>query len=196
LSIQGLLGSCPLFKATFYETLRLYSSSFVSRKVTSTLTLGESEEEDSKLANRDRHSYQLRAGEYVGVPQSLLNSNPADFSDPEAFKPTRFLPDSEEKESDDSAARLPKDENRGTSVAKQTSPLNFAGILPFEGPKDAERKSPDLTEQAVMAFTASVLVMWKVSPADFGPWEVPKRKEGSLVFEPAKDIRVNMKLRF
>lgn len=190
LNLEGLLTSCPLFRATVWETIRLHTASFTYRKLRSDVTLVESEK-DAELAKHvgGAHPYCLRAGEYVCVPQSVLNTHPAYFSDPEEFDPRRFQrgsPDEEKPSSDPSA---PRQEGNTTTSSAALPKLELDGMPPFTGADD------QLSEQLVMMFTAAVLATWDIQPVGSKSWKVPKRKLGSLVFGPARDVRVRMKYR-
>lgn len=189
LNLDGLLKSCPLFKSTFHETLRLHTSSFTYRKLKEKITLTESEE-DAALAKRDHRPYQFHAGEYIAVPQYLLNSDPLHFEDPAEFDARRYF-DAPAEEKDATPA---SDKDNVPLSTKQPNMPELEGILPF-APKDLECEGEEFAARAVMAFTAAVLAMWDIEPVDSGPWEIPKEKMGGLVLGPTSEIRAKMKLR-
>ncbi|KAL1955632.1 hypothetical protein VTO42DRAFT_8365 [Malbranchea cinnamomea] len=192
LNLDRLLTSCSLLKSTIYETLRLYTSSFTYRKLTEKLTLTESEE-DANLAKRDRHPYQFHVGEYVAVPQFLLNSDANRFQKPEEFDHRRYLQERSEGKASDGTDFSSKDEKK-PQFSSQFDLPELEGILPFAG-RDPECNVEEFATRVAMAFTAAILAMWDIEPADSGPWEIPKKRLGSLVFKPKTEIRVKMKLR-
>lgn len=49
-------------------------------------------------------------------------------------------------------------------------------------------------EREVLAFSAAILVMWDIDPAE-GTWAHPGSKPGSGTVSPIRDVRVRMKRR-
>ena len=189
LDLDGLLRSCPVFKSTFLETLRLHTSSITYRKLTEKITLAESEE-DASLAGRDSHSYHFHTGEYIAAPQYLLNTDPLHFEDPKEFKPCRYVEEpSEEKDPSSISAT-----ERETLSKKQLNLPELEGILPF-AVRDPDGEGEEFATRAAIAFTAAMLAMWDIRPADSGPWELPEQKMGSLVLGPTTDARARLRLR-
>ncbi|PGH06355.1 hypothetical protein AJ80_08189 [Polytolypa hystricis UAMH7299] len=204
LNVDRLIDSCPLLKATYYETLRLHSSAFSYRKVTKDLTVKESAA-DAEIMSREPRSYYFRAGEFVAVPHTLHNTNSHYFVDPNEFKPEGFLtiggtiPEKPSTESEEADGLLEKQHGNhalGPKIAAQMEQM-----WPFfdDGSRGDETTSegaePGLTERTVLMFTAAILSLWDIKPAGGKEWKIPKQSPGFAVYSPRSDLRVRMNLR-
>lgn len=183
LDIDGLMKSCPMLKAAYYETLRLDSSAFSYKEVVSNFTATESQE-DAALRNETSQSYNFRTGEYVCIPHGMLHHDELYFPDPNKFDPRRFLVK-------DNTQAGPE-EKKSNSTRGLTA--NMGTIRPFGGGSTA-CKGRLFAEREILAFTAGLLSLWDIQPADGKSWKIPGRIPASAVALPDKETRVKLKLK-
>jgi cytochrome P450 len=191
LDLSRILNSCPLFKATYHETLRLQSSSFTYRKLVTDLVIPESDD-GTTCTNQMSDSYLFCAGDFIAVPHALQNLDPRYFPDPHRFDPTRFLPEDIEgtpASLSGAASDTPKGYTQNQHMVGE-----METIWPFGG-DNVICIGRKFVEGQVLAFTAALLAMWDIEPAEGRAWKIPKTKSGSTVREPLSDIRVKMKLK-
>lgn len=191
LDIDGLLNSCPMFKAACYETLRLDSAAFSYKEVMTDFTLTESQE-DAALRHEKPQSYNFRTGEYVCIPNGVHHQDQVYFPDPNKFDPRRFLVKDDEKLAQD----VPENDPEGKKSNRTTRGLtaDMGAIRPFGGGSTV-CKGRLFAEREILAFVAGLLVMWDIQPADGKPWKVPGRVPASAVALPDKEVRVKLKLK-
>ena len=97
LDVDGIIKSCKLLRACYWESVRLDTSIVLLRKVQKDFTVREAR----MRANNDERSksYTLKAGEYIAIPLALLFSNAAYLESPDLFRPDRFLTPGEDLDS-------------------------------------------------------------------------------------------------
>lgn len=166
LDLEKLLVSCPMFKACYYETLRMHSAGISLRKLESDLTLTESKEDAT-----DPRTYKLSKGKKVIMPHGVYHSDPQRFSNPDQYDPLRFIM------------------TDATTGAKQAS---ADPIAPFADGLYGS-KNNNFTERAILGFTASIVSMWDIQSANDQELAVPPHKTTWGAFHPAKDIKVKLK---
>ncbi|OJD20032.1 hypothetical protein AJ78_00048 [Emergomyces pasteurianus Ep9510] len=192
LDVDSLVNSCPLFKATYYETLRLHSCPITYRKITKNFKLTESAG-DAKIANRKQQTYQFEAGEFIAIPHTLHNTDSHYFEDPEAFNPERFLAEKSVESSNSSGKDAPS-EKREPSAAQPEHRLKIPETWTAEGGGGySVSQDGKFAERVTLGFVAGLLAMWDIQPAKSMGWKVPKQRTGGLVYEPRKDIKVRIK---
>lgn len=169
--MNGLLDKCPMFKASYYETLRLHSTELSFWRLQSDIMLTESAS-DASAAKDISCTYSFKKGDYIGVSQGLINSDPIIFEDPSEFDPDRFL-----------GKNIIGTERRANS-------LNV-GNLETSYHRD-QNTGHDLEMGVIMAFTASLLALWDIQPVK-ETWNIPKSKVAWLVNEPRSDIKVQIR---
>jgi cytochrome P450 len=167
ISHEGFSKKCPLFRATYFEAMRLSARPSSTRKVATDVTIS------GDPHTTDSPSYVLRKGEYVTASHDLHMRDPKYFEDPESFNPERFLVRAED----------------GTVSADMRT------IRPYgEGP--AMCKGRTFAERECLALVAGILVCWDIEPADKSAgWVIPKQKKTSAVCRPVHDTRVRIKPR-
>jgi len=67
LDVDGLIQKCPLLKATFFETMRLYTTGTSYKKVCQDLTLTESLEDAETLGKPKPQTYHIKAGTFLAM---------------------------------------------------------------------------------------------------------------------------------
>jgi len=65
LDVDGLIQKCPLLKATFFETMRLYTAGTSYKNVCQDLTLAESPEDAETLGKPKPQTYHVKAGTFL-----------------------------------------------------------------------------------------------------------------------------------
>ncbi|KAB8214357.1 cytochrome P450 [Aspergillus novoparasiticus] len=170
LNLEGLLNSCPLLKASFYETLRLDSADMSFRKLTSDLTITESKEDVTNSDRTKPRSYKVYKGESLILHHGVLQNDSRYFSNPSQFDPLRFIitdPETGEKKAD------------------------MHTIHPFGGGMSG-CKGRTFAERQLLAFTAAMIVMWDIEPMDGSHFTVPRHRQSSGAYLPKNDIRVRI----
>jgi cytochrome P450 len=97
MNMEGLQRSCPLFKASFFETMRLDVQGTTYRTVTADFTITESPEDAAMVGMSKPRTYKVPKGQYVCVPYSVHQRDGRYFKDPAAFNPKRFYVIDKEK---------------------------------------------------------------------------------------------------
>ncbi|CAG7934559.1 unnamed protein product [Penicillium olsonii] len=170
--IEQVLTSCPLFKACYYETVRLHSAGISFKKPTSDITLTESAEEAAYGLTEPR-KYKIHRSERLIVPHGAYYHDSRYFSNPDQFDPLRFL------------VTVPE---TGTQRADPNVLAPFA-----EGLYGSTNNG--FTERSTLTFIAGVVAMWEIQPTSGKPLAVPGHKTSWGAFRPTKDLRVRMKTR-
>jgi hypothetical protein len=172
LDIEKVLESCPLFRACYYETLRLHSAGITSKKLTSDITLSESAEEAAYGLTEPR-TYTIRKGEKVILPHGAYHHDPRYFSNPAQYDPLRFLV---------------------TDPVTGKQELDSNILAPFAGGLYGSTNS-GFIERNILIFTAGIVAMWDIEPKSGTCLTVPGHKTSWGAFRPTKDLRVKMKTR-
>lgn len=172
LDIEKVLTSCPLFRACYYETVRLHSAGISFKKLASDVTLSESAEEAAYGLTEPR-TYKIAKGEDVIVPHGAHYHDARYFSNPEQYDPLRFLV---------------SDPATGKQVADSSILAPFADGL-------YGSTNNGFTERAILTFTAGIVALWDIEPTSGKFLSVPGHKTSWGAFRPTKELRVKMKLR-
>ncbi|RDH15260.1 cytochrome P450 [Aspergillus niger ATCC 13496] len=167
---EALVKSCPLLKASFYETLRLHSAPLSFRGVTADLTITESAEDAAIAGVAQPRSYELKRGDTVAIPHAVLHTDPKYFANPRDFDPMRFIS---------------TDSETGQRKA------NVHTIKPFGGGVSG-CKGRAFAERKLLAFAAAIITMWDVKPAQEGGFTVPEHRPSGAAYLPRKDVRVRI----
>lgn len=168
--MDGLLNSCPLLKATYYETMRIDTAPFSYRELTADLTLTESEEDATLNGSSEPRTYNFRKGEYIAIPHGAHNKDPRYFPDPDRFDPRRFILTDPE-------------------TGKET--VDLRTLRPYGG-GTTMCKGRGFAEREILVLTAAIISLWDIEPADKAGWKIPGQKPSSTAFLPKKDIRVRL----
>ncbi|RFU35883.1 hypothetical protein B7463_g423, partial [Scytalidium lignicola] len=164
---EGLAKNCPLFRATYLESLRLSSQPWSVRKVAKDVSI------PLEKQGGEATSYVLKSGGYITLPHDLHMRDPKYFKDPEKFVPERFLYTKEDG----------------------TISTDIGTIRPYGG-GPSMCKGRQIAERECMAFVAAVVMYWDMEPADSKKtWVIPAQKKTSAVSLPVQDSRVRVKRR-
>ncbi|CAI7620532.1 unnamed protein product [Penicillium glandicola] len=171
LDIEKVLTSCPLFKACYYETVRLHSAGISFRKLASDMTLSESAEE-AAYGLAEPHTYNIAKGENIILPHGAYYHDTRYFSNPEQYDPLRFLVTD--------------------PAGKQRADPSI--LAPFADGLYGSTNN-GFTERAILTFTAGIVALWEIEPTRGKFLSVPGHKTSWGAFRPTKELRVKMKLR-
>lgn len=209
LSAESLVKSCPLFKSTYFETLRIVDHATSIRRVGNDITISpipKSPASSSTSAPTSRPgstpastpspsqtsaptSFALPKSSYIIMPNSLHANDPSYFPSPETFIPERFMIPIE-----------PTTEGvlKDTSSQTPTKPLFKADQLttrPYGG-GPTSCKGRLVAERECLALVAGVLMMWEIEPADPKKgWKLPGMKRKTAIAEPRVETRVKVRRR-
>ena len=167
LSHEGLSKSCPLFKSTYFETLRLTDQPWsVRQTATDVVLFGEKSAADAT-------SFLVPKGEYITIPHDLHMKDPKYFLNPESFDPDRFLVHNED----------------------DTITTNMGTIRPYGG-GPSMCKGRVFAERECLALVAGVLAFWDIEPADKkAGWVIPMQKKCSAISLPMTETKVIIRTR-
>ena len=171
LDVDGLVKSCPFFKAAFFESMRLYTAGTSYKKVLQNVTLSESAEDAALFGKPKPQTYHITAGNYLVIPHATMQMDPRLWEDPSKFKPERFL------------------------VTDEKDPLKAhadMGHLNAFGGGSTICKGRYFAEREILVFVAGILTVWDFSPVGTG-WTMPGRfYNGTGSANPRGDVRVRM----
>ncbi len=169
LDADRLVGSCPLFKACYYETLRLHSAPILIRSVKKDCTLVE---HANTFPCHHSAKHVLKAGSSVAIPLNAHLKDPRYIDSPCLFQPSRFLADS------------------GSGDGAQ---IALAGTLTPFGGGEFVCPGRGFAERNVMAFVASILVLWDMEPINPRGWVVPGHIAAAGGTSPSTDVNVRIR---
>lgn len=165
---DGLLLSCPLLKACYYECLRLDSSPVSIHPIVRDTVITKPRKD---LFGSERPtSYQLNAGEVVAIPLRLHNYDPREFR----FKAKRFL------------HRIEGRDTRIFDGPQRPLPCADGGSM-FPG--------RELLDTIVLAFVAGILALWDFESLVPGRWVVPGHQTMPNFLSPVDDVRIRVRRR-
>lgn len=172
--VDGLTKSCPLIKATFYETMRCNMSGIGIRCVEQDLTLTESPIDAALFGKKSPQTYQIPAGSMLAISNGTMQQDPRIFPTPEVFDPNRFIFPSED------------DPQREQAVMKDLSTFG-GGTYKCKGRAFAEKE--------MVLFVAGILVLWDLEMPDGGEIQIPEMGLAGASRSPKKDVRVRLRRR-
>lgn len=170
---QGLLNSCPLLKASFYECLRLDTAGFSFRQLSSDLTLFESSEDAATDGLENPRVYKVTKGKSVAVAHGAVQNDPRYFSNPSQYDPLRFIT---------------TDPDTNSKRAKLHTIRPFGGgVFGCKGRIIAEKEN--------LAYVAAIVALWDIESIKGAQLEVPEHKSSPGSYLPKNDVRVRMRIR-
>jgi hypothetical protein len=173
LDLDGLLSSCPLLRATFFETARMDSNPASYRTISTDLTLTESAEDAAIFGAAQPRSYHFRKGDLLTIPHGAHQIDPRYFPNPDKFDPYRFI--------------VTDPETGKVSVETHTLRPFGGGATMCKGRIFAERET--------FVFIAAVLSLWDIEPVSEKGWTSPGHKLATAACLPARDVRVRLRHR-
>lgn len=173
IDLDGLLNSCPLLKATYFETLRLDTAPFSYREAKTGLTLTESDEDAATDGVSEPRTYSFYKGDYLAIPHGAQARDPRCFPEPDKFDPYRFI-------------------CNDPSTGKQTAGLR--NLRPFGGGSTI-CKGRVFAERQILAFTASIISMWDIELVDDKVFNVPRPELTSGAYVPKSGVKARLQHR-
>lgn len=193
--------SFPYLRSCISEARRLHSCSVSTYKIKHSFTL---KEEDVTRPGREEH-WELEAGSYIdiGLSQTMINSSPVSHSDPQTYKPERFL-----NAPIPSSIIAPNDTSESYKTAL-LMPL-VAGIMQLWEIAPAPKKSffdqmQEAGNQASMG--AAALAGEEIAASGEAEraredakrknatWALPRAIDGASIKVPRSDVRVRIRRR-
>lgn len=174
LEVDFLLKRCPLFKATFYESMRVFTAGTSYKKVLQDVTLTESDEDAHAFGKPRGQTYHIKAGNFLVIPHATMQMDPRLWDNPTKFSPERFL--------------VPDERNPKTMRADMRHLNAFGG-------GHTVCKGRFFAEREVMIFVAGFLSIWDFAPVG-KEWEEPGRYyNGTGTANPKRNVRVRISKR-
>lgn len=170
LDIEQVLTFCPLFKACYYETVRLHSAGISFKKLPSDVALSESAEEAAYALTKPR-TYKIAKGEEIILPHGAYHHDSRHFSNPEQYDPLRFLV---------------------TDPATKTHRADSSILAPFADGLYGSTKN-GFIERSILTFITGIVALWEIEPTSGNLLSVPGHKTSWGAFRPTKELRVKMK---
>ncbi|PHH89960.1 hypothetical protein CDD83_4850 [Cordyceps sp. RAO-2017] len=163
IDLEGLISRCPLLKAAYIETLRVYTGTWTMRRLN----------EDVVLGDRGKaEPYLLRKGTYAHVSQEMHQFDPEYFPNPREWHHERHL-----REQDD-------DEGRRTVVADMGTVRPYGG-----GPAMCKGRAFALRE--MLLYSAIIISFYDMQPPSGQSWEhAPKTYKTVATRHPKAPIKV------
>ena len=162
IDLEGLLCSCPVLKACFYECLRLYSAPMSVRKVKTSFSMGE-----HNSGGSDPQLVRLEAGTFLVAPLGIQHHDASCFDNPLLFNSRRFL-----------------------STGRDGKPKCDPGALKPWGVGESACPGRHFAEKQVLAFVAAILSLWDMEPIGWKGWAIPSHDVHLVVATPRTDLRV------
>jgi cytochrome P450 len=170
-----LAKSCPNLKATFFETMRLYTAGTSYKKVLQPLSLTESPEDAAALGKPRPQTYHIRKGDFLVIPHATMQMDPRLWKDPAKFDHTRFLV---------------RDEKAEGGLKADIGNLNAFGG------GHSVCKGRHFAEREVLIFVAGFVQVWEWEPMGSEGWRMPgKVYNGTGSANPVGSVRVKVRRR-
>lgn len=172
IDVDGLYNSCPLLKASYYETLRLDSAPLFFRKLASDISLAESAEDARNAGLARPRTYKIQKDGNITIPHGIFHKDTEYFSNPEEYDPLRFIQE---------------DPETGAKKAHMHTIKPVRGTFEYDSCMSSERE--------ILPFIAAIVALWDIEPTSDKRLPIPGHKPASVIFLPTKDIRVHLKCR-
>ncbi|RDA87568.1 hypothetical protein CP532_3974 [Ophiocordyceps camponoti-leonardi (nom. inval.)] len=153
--VGGLLELCPRLKASYVETLRLYTGPWTMRKLREDVVLGGKRGANNSNNNSGGEPYLLRKGSFAHVAHEMHHCDPAFFPEPELWICERHL-----REVDD-------EDGRKKLVAEMGTLRPYGG-----GPAMCKGRAFALRE--LMLYAAVIVSLYDMRPPDGEEWPSPE----------------------
>jgi len=166
---DSLVKSCPLLKATFFETMRVYTAGASNKKVNQDLTLTEGVEDLASYGKVKPQTYHVKAGNFLIIPSVTMRKDLRVWKDPDTFDPSRFL------------------------VKNEDDPKKVRADISFGGGASM-CKGRLFAEREVLFFIAGLLTVWEFGVD--GGFKMPGRFYcGTGTANPKTPVRVRVSRR-
>ncbi|KJZ76815.1 hypothetical protein HIM_03692 [Hirsutella minnesotensis 3608] len=167
IDIDGLMNKCPLLKAAYIETLRVYTGPWTMRRLNEDVVM---EDKESTQA------FVLQKGTFAHVSQEMHQMDPAYFPDPAEWHHERHL-----KEHTDEKGNKSFVADMGT-------------IRPYGG-GPAMCKGKNFAVREMLLYSAMIITFYDMRPPQGQSWEIPKTFKPVATRRPKTPIKVWIKRR-
>jgi cytochrome P450 len=181
--IDGLMEKCPLLKASYLETLRLYTGSYAIKWMKEDAVLG-------KHSNAEGGGYLLKKGTFAHASHELHQLDPVAYPDPHEWQPSRHI-----KESTDEKGNRTLTAEIGTlrpfgmysMLRRASSPWHLADAMTGGGSHMCKGRA--FAARELIVFTAAILSMYDVQPVAGQKWGNRKSVKATSTKHPAKPVK-------
>ena len=179
IDIKALQHSCPLFQASFLETMRVNTLSTSTKTILEPFSITESPSDAQIQGYQVPRTYEFRRPQDIlWVAHAVHQKDPRYWTEPLSFQPKRFFADDFES-------------------ARQQGKLGVDyKTMKVWGGGPSMCKGKGFAEGEVAVFAAAILTLWDVEKVgDGGKWVDPGRKTGGGTAQPINNIRVRLSRR-
>lgn len=174
LEVDTLIKRCHLLRATFFESMRIYTAGTSYKKVLQDLTLTESDEDAHTFGKPRGQTYHIKAGNFLVIPHATMQIDPRLWDNPSKFSPERFL--------------VPQEKGPKTMRSDMRHLNAFGG-------GHSVCKGRFFAEREVLIFVAAFLSSWDFAPTG-KEWQEPgKYYNGTGTANPRHNVRVRISKR-
>ncbi|RFU78993.1 cytochrome p450 [Trichoderma arundinaceum] len=166
--VAGLITKCPLLKASYVETLRVYSGGWAMKLMY----------HDTVLEGKGKggESYFLKKGTYAHVPQELHQFDPQYFPNPTEWQAERHI-------------RETVDES-----GKKILSADLGTLRPYGGGLKM-CKGRQFALREMLLYTAAIITFYDMQPPKGSSWSVPQTRQLVANKHPKKPFKVWIKRR-
>lgn len=178
--VEGICKKCPLLKSCFVECLRVDTGSWTFKVVKQDFVLNSREQ--------DAQPYLLRKGDFVHVAHDLHNTDPNYFENPAVWKVDRHVKyDENHRPVVDMGSLRPFGKS---SVEPGDVESRKVLIGNFLGGGSSMCKGRALAAKTAVLFTAAIITLWEMEPADTREWKIPGHRVATGTYGSTCDSRV------
>lgn len=170
---HGLFNSCPLLKASLYETLRVDTAGVSLKELNSDLTLAESKDDAASDGIQQPRVYKISKGDNITIPLGVLHNDSQHYSNPTQYDPLRFIT---------------------TDPNTDVKRTEMHTLKPFSGGV-AGIRGCEIAERECLLYVSAILSMWDVKPIGRTQLEVPGHASLTGSYLPNNDPRVRIRCR-
>ncbi|KAH8174965.1 cytochrome p450 domain-containing protein [Sarocladium implicatum] len=160
--VEGLMEKCPLLKASYVETLRLYTSSYSIKWMAQDTVLGKSSDPNG--------SFVLEKGTYAHASHELHQLDERCYPDPHEWQPARHVKETVDKN------------------GHKTVSVDLGTIRPYGG-GHSMCKGRAYAARELIVITAALLSTYDIEPAGGKAWGNLKTVKATSTKHPAKTVK-------
>ncbi|KAJ4861735.1 ABC transporter transmembrane region domain-containing protein [Trichoderma breve] len=162
MDIDGLITKCPLLKASYIETMRVYSCGWAMKMMYSDTVL--------EARGKGGESFLLKKGTYAHIPQELHQFDPQYFSNPTEWQAERHV-------------RETVDESGNKVVTAELGTMRpyGGGLKMCKGRQFALRE--------MLLYAAAIITFYDMQPPKGGSWSEPQTRKLVANKHPKKPLK-------
>ncbi|KAM4057864.1 cytochrome p450 [Hirsutella rhossiliensis] len=167
LDLEGLVHKCPMLKAAYIETLRVYTGTWTMRRLNEDVTLDDRGKAEPFL---------LGKGTYAHIAQEMHQMDPEYFPDPGEWRHERHLREHEDEK------------------GVKTLVADMGTVRPYGG-GPAMCKGRTFALREMLLYSAIIITFYDMQPPKGQSWEAPKTYKPMATRHPKTPIKVWIKRR-